>query len=82
MADNEHENAVKYLADAKEFAEKRDSYNINSECRYTCTMLDHVEDDISCKLSPTFSIDYWNQSVGQTIFAPVRDRMNFKALLD
>ncbi|MHB1485152.1 MAG: helix-turn-helix domain-containing protein [Saccharofermentanales bacterium] len=80
IADNNHENAVKYLAMAKEYATKRDSYNLNGKGRYTCTVFDHVEVDLSCKLLSTDSMDYWKQCINKNIFNPIRERDDFKAL--
>ena len=80
MADNEHDNAVNYFTVAKEYAAKRDSYRTNGKCRYTCTMFDHVEDDLSCELLPTDSVDYWKYWIEKSIFDPLRERDDFKAL--
>jgi Predicted transcriptional regulators len=80
MTDNDYDNAVKYLTKAKDYAIKNDSYSLNGKCRYTCTVFDHVEDDLSCELLPTDSIDCWKQCVENKIFNPIRERDDFKAL--
>ncbi|MBQ6183699.1 MAG: helix-turn-helix transcriptional regulator [Clostridia bacterium] len=81
MVDNELDNAVNNLAIAKEYASKRDSYSTNGKCQYTCTIFDHVTDDISCEQLPNDSIDYWKSCVNQKLFDPLRDREDFKQLV-
>lgn len=81
MADNDYESAVKYLAQAKEHAAKRDSYNTNGKIRYTCTLLDHVDDDLSSKLINTY-IDDWKQSIAKKVFDPIRENKDFMALFE
>lgn len=81
MADGDCGGAVKMLAAAKEYAAKRDSYNLDGKRRYTCTLLDHVEDDLSCELLPTDSMDCWNWNVSRGVFDPLRGREDFIGLL-
>lgn len=80
MADNDYDNAVNYLAIAKEYAGKRDSYNLNGKCHYTSTIFNHVEDDLSCELLPTDSMDCWKICVRNRVFDSIRERNDFKTL--
>lgn len=82
MADSDHEGTVKNLAAAKEYALKRDSFNIDGKCKYSCPIFDHVEDDLTCELLPTDSMDYWKYCVSKKLFDPIREREDFKNLLE
>ena len=81
MWDNDLDNAVKMLAISKDFAIKRDSYNKNGTCNYSCTIFDHVTDDLSCELLPADSTDCWKDYVNKTVFDPLREREDFNALI-
>lgn len=82
MADSNFDSALNNLTIAKDYAQKRDSYNLNGKCKYTCTVLDHVEDDLSCELLPTDSMDCWRYCTEQKIFNPLRERDDFKKLVE
>ena len=82
MTEHDFDGAVNYLAIAKEYAQKRDSFNLNGKCQYTCTIFDHVEDDLSCELSPTDSMDYWKYAVNKKLFNPLRERSDFQKLIN
>lgn len=82
MADHDFDSAVKHLATAKDFAQKRDSYNQNGKCTYTCTVFDHIEDDLSCELLPTDSMDCWKNHTDKKLFDPLREREDFKKLVE
>lgn len=81
MMYNDFDNAVKMLAVSKEFAIKRDSYNMNGNCHYSCTVFDHVTDDLSCELLPTDSTDCWKEYTNKKVFDPLRKREDFNALI-
>lgn len=82
MTEHDFDGAVNYLAIAKEYAQKSDSFNPNGKCKYTCTIFDHVEDDLSCELSPTDSMDYWKYAVNKELFNPLRERSDFQKLIN
>lgn len=82
VTEHDFDSALEKLALAREFALKRDSYNMKGNCKYTCTIMDHVEENLSCELSPTDSMDFWNQSVNGRIFDPLREMSSFKNLLE
>ena len=81
MLDKDFDNAVKMLAISKDFAMKRDSYNKNGTCNYSCAIFDHVKDDLSCELLPTDSEDCWKSYINKKVFDPLREREDFKALI-
>ncbi len=80
MAEHDFDSAVNALAAAKDFAQKRDSYNASGKCQYTCTLFDHVEEDLSCELPPT-AIDCWRSAVNSRQFHPLRERDDFQKLI-
>ena len=82
MTVHDFDGAINHLAMAKEYAQKRDSYNLNGKCEYSCTIFDHIEDDLSCELLPTDSMDYWKYAVNKKLFDPLRERKDFQKLIN
>ena len=82
MEDNDYDNAIINLETAKNFAMKRDSYNFSKKCQYTNTIFDHIKDDLSCELSPTDSMDYFNYTINKPLFNKLRNRNDFQQLID
>lgn len=82
MEEHDYNNAINNLIKAKNFAIKRDSYNFSKECQYTCTIFDQINDDLSCELSPTDSMDYFNYTISKPLFNKLRNRNDFKQLIN
>ena len=79
--DGDYEKTVEYLATAKEYAIKRDSFNTDGKQRYSCPLFDHVTEDLSCELLPNDSFDFWKKTVEKKVFDPLRNRTDFQKLL-
>lgn len=81
IEDQDPDGAIAHLRASKELAQKLDAYHKNGAITYTCTLLDHVQDDLSCPLLPDDSMNCWNDNIQKPIFDPLRDRKDFQELL-
>ncbi len=79
----EYDHAISYLKTAREYAIQNDALYNTGKHGYTCPLLSGYEDE--WQVEPTFlhdSMDYWNWCTGTPLFDPIRDREDFKALLE